>query len=91
MYKDERCFVFVFFTRIRACFPICITSLLPYDPYQKIIKIIFGQNYSTYEDALKQLNWESFDSRRHGLTYRFGLNYLNIKKNLFSTESKKQR
>ena len=34
-------------------------------------------NYSTYEDALKQLNLDSLDSRRHGLTYRFGLNSLN--------------
>ena len=44
---------------------------------KKAVKIILGQNYSTYEDALKQLNLDSLDSRRHGLTYRFGLNCLN--------------
>ena len=41
------------------------------------VKIILGQNYSTYEDALKQLNLDSLDSRRHGLTYRFRLNCWN--------------
>ena len=44
---------------------------------KRAVKIILGQNYSTYEDALKQLNLDSLDSRRHGLTHKFGLNCLN--------------
>jgi len=44
---------------------------------KRAVKIILGQNYSAYEDAQKQLYLDSLDSRRHGLTYRFGLNCLN--------------
>jgi hypothetical protein len=44
---------------------------------KRAVKIILGHNYSTYDDAMKQLNLNSLDSRRHELTYRFALDCLN--------------
>ena len=48
---------------------------------KRAVKLKLGHNYSTYDDTqlklTKQLNLNSLDSRRHELTYHFGLNCLN--------------
>ena len=38
---------------------------------------MLGHKYSTYDDALKQLNLNSLDSCGHELTYRLGQNCSN--------------